>query len=115
MLIVGGEAFACMRVKTAGSMPYFRVLFGRQEAFPFYSVQVQYLGTFHVLDVTQHPGQVLYVMPVNRAEVTDVHPLKNVLLPRCYRLQAVGEADKCLPPLFIQDTHLEQQSGCLEP
>ena len=44
MLIVGGEAFACMRVKTAGSMPYFRVLFGRQEAFPFYSVQVQYLG-----------------------------------------------------------------------
>ena len=44
---------------------------------------MQDFGSLHIFDVMQDAGYVLYVVPVDRAEVTDIHSLENVLLLGC--------------------------------
>ena len=74
------EAFSGFRIELARCMPDIGILLGRFEAFSFYSVQMQYFRSLHIFDVPQDTGYVFHIVSVDRAEVADVHPFKDILL-----------------------------------
>ena len=61
-------------------MPYGGLVFCGLVAVPFLGVQVQQLRTFHVFQLAQQSHYLLDIMPVEWAEVADVHALEDVLL-----------------------------------
>ena len=82
-------------------MPDSRMLFGRFESFSFNGVKMQYFRAFHIFDIPQDTSDILYVMSVYRAEITNVHSLEDVLLLCDERFQTVSQTDKCLAAIFI--------------
>ena len=77
---VGHYALTRLLVKDTGCMPYGGRLFGRCKSLALGGVYVEQLRSFHILDGAQHLHQILHIMSIHRAEVTDVHALKHILL-----------------------------------
>ena len=71
-------------------MPDAGIFFRRFETFSFRSMQVEYLRSFHILDITQNAGNILHIMPVYGTEIAYVHPLENILLLRNEGFQAIA-------------------------
>ena len=86
------QAFAAFRVKFARCVPNRRRLFRRFESFALYCVQVEQLWSFHLLDLAQRFDQLDDVVSVCRPKITDIHPLKDVLLIREQRFNCIVEA-----------------------
>ena len=74
------EAFSGFRIELARCMPDIGILLGRFESFSFHSVQMQYFRSLHIFDVPQDTGYVFHIVSIDRAEVADVHPFKDILL-----------------------------------
>ncbi len=111
---VGHEAFARFLVELTGSVPDGGCLFGWLEALALGGVDVQKLGTLHILDVLQYFGQGIHIVSVYGTEITDIHPFEHILLLGEHRLQAVVEADEALPSGVVQNPPLVQHLGNLE-
>ena len=75
------EAFSGFRIELARCVPDVRILLGRFEAFSLHGVQMQYFRSLHIFDVPQDTGYVFHIVSVDGAEVADVHPFKDILLP----------------------------------
>ena len=108
LVVLGGDAFACVGVELAWCMPDGRILLGRRIAITLRRVDVEQLGTLHLLNHLQNPHQLQHIVSLSGAEVADVHTLKDVLLPSQHRLHAVVEADEPPATLLVQDTPPKQ-------
>ena len=96
------HALTRLRVELARCVPYGRALLGRLVAFPLDGVQVQQLRACHVLQLPEHPNNLLHVMAIERSEVPDVHALEDVLLMAQRTLQGVVEPYQPLAAVVVQ-------------
>ena len=55
-------------------------------------VQVQQLGTFHILDLSHNTHQLLDIMSVEGAEIADIHAVKDILLVSNGTLDGIRQA-----------------------
>ena len=99
------QTLSGLRVVLARSVENGRVLLGRLEALAFDGMQMQQLGTFHVLYLPKGIHKLDDIVPVGRTEITDVESLEDVLLTHNQRLDGVIETQYLLPPAFAEETH----------
>ena len=52
---------------------------------------MQELRAFHILDFTEHAHQLYHIVPIGRAEISDIHALKDVLLIGQKRFEGIVE------------------------
>ena len=96
------QAFSCLGIISSWGMIERGVLFCRFESFSLHRVYVQEFGTLHVLYQVQCVDQFYDIVPVAWTEISDVHPLEDVLLVGEKRLQGVVESQYSLSALFGQ-------------
>ena len=111
---VGGKPFAGLGVELARCVPYGGTLLGGLVALALGGVQVEQLGALHVLQLPQHPHDVLHVVAVERTEVADVHALEDVLLVAQCRLQGVVEPQDAFLAVVVEVALGVQPLRCLE-
>ena len=106
------NAFAVFRVEKTRCVPNGGVLLCLLKTFTFHRVQVQQLGTLHILNLLEDAHQLNDVVSVCRTYVADVHTLKDVLLVRKQRLYGIVEAQDGASAVFIEPSplcHLSRQ------
>ena len=102
VLRVALDNLSCLWVELAWRMPDGLIVFGRGIAVSFLRVQMQQLGAFHVLQLSQDAHQLLHVVSVERSEVAYVHALEDVLLLGNGTLDGIGQSDESLASVFLQ-------------
>ena len=83
-------------------MPDGSLLLRRGISLAFHGVEMQELGTAHVLELFQYAHHLADIVAVERSEVAYVHALEDILLMGKRRLQGIVEADKPFPAVFIK-------------
>ena len=96
------KSFACIYIKLARCVPQGSFFLGRCIAFAFDGMQVQQLGTLHILQLRQYAHQFYDVVPVKGAEISDIESLKDILLMTDSRFQCIAQSDDSLATVFLQ-------------
>ena len=81
-------------------MPYAGVLFGLLKAFALYRFDMKDSRSFHVFYVIERLHEALYIVPVNRPEISDVETFEDVLIAAHQGLYAVVETHDYAPAAF---------------
>ena len=68
----------------------------------FLCVQVQQLGSFHALHLSQDAYQCFHVVAVEGPEVADVHALEDILLVRDSRFHGIRQTNQAAPAVILQ-------------
>ncbi len=85
------DALACVLIKLSWSMPGSWVFFGRLITLALHSVEVNELGTCHILDIPEGLNKLFHIVTVEGAKVTYVESLEYILLTSEQRLHGVVE------------------------
>ena len=83
---VPDQSFSRFGIELTWCMPNGDILLGRCITVAFLGVQMEQLGTFHVLQLAHDAYQFLDIMTIEGPEIADVHTFKHVLLMRNGRL-----------------------------
>ena len=102
------DALARLLVEPSRRVPLRGRLLGGLEALSLLGLDVQELRALQVLDIVQHLDEIVDVVPVHGAEVTDAEALEQVVLAREQGLQAIVEAQDVLAPVVVDQVHLPQ-------
>ena len=106
VLIFIYQSLARFEIELSRCVPYGDILLGRGVAVTFLGVQMEQLGTFHPLQLSEDAHQFLDVVPVERPEVADVHAFEHVLLVGDGRLHRIGEADESAAAVVLHQSYL---------
>ena len=98
------QPFTRIGIKLPWRVPYGSVLLRRLISHAFRGVQMQQLGTRHILQLPKDAHDFLYVMSVEGAEIAYVHALKDILLPTDDRFQSVVQAQDDVSAVVVENS-----------
>ena len=105
------KTFALLAVELARGVPDDRVFLSQFIALALGGVDVEQARAGHVFEAAQRLHQLQHIVAVVRTEITDVHPLKDILLGGDERLERVVEADEPFAPRCVEPSPLLQFSS----
>ena len=109
--VVLQNALTRVGIEFSGRVPHGSLLFGRFVAFTFDGVQMKQLRPFHVFELLQHTHNFNDVVPIERAEIADVHAFEHVLLMAQRTLQCIVEADESFASAVVEITFAAQPTA----